>query len=173
MIFLASCKYKTQEAIFFDYINDPKNKITQKIQIGDTHITAKWMSEAYRKLLRQGKDNYDISKEDESYYYFNVKFEKLTDEKPTKEKLLYLDFDIQQDFKLLVNADSILPSMCQKIENGLNSSYEYLVAFEKPRSEQQDFSLIYTDKIFGIGILAFIYSTKDLLRIPTPKANKS
>ena len=108
-----------------------------------------------------------MQNKDEMFCHFDVKFNKEGTEKPTKEKLLYLNFDMQNDFVLLVNdRDSIAPSICQKIENGTPGSYEYVVVFEKGTDEWKNFTLFYHDKIFSIGTVSFVYSEKDILKIP-------
>jgi hypothetical protein len=165
ILFASACKHKEPEERLKDFVEDPVNKITQKIMIGDVGIVTKFLPAPYRLLMNSRKDS--VGEDREKFYYFDVKLNKTMGEKPAKEKLLYLNFDMQNDFVLLVNdRDSIMPAICQKIENGIAGSYEYMVAFEKGGEEWKNFTLFYNDKIFGIGTVAFVFNEKDILNIP-------
>ena len=95
---------------------------------------------------------------DSDFIYFNVKFNNPDGSGFNKEKVLYLNFDMQKDFVLLNKGDSISPVFCQRIENGMKNSFEYIVAFEEKDTGDETVSLIYNDKIFSIGTVAFVYN---------------
>jgi len=166
---MVGCHASDKQKEYSDFINDPANRIVQKIKLNEVEMTMKFQPEAYRAFARK-----DTLKEEvagaakDSLYYFNVRIDKVDGEKPAKEKLLYLDFDMQKDFLMATGADSIPPLICQKIENGKGGSYEYMLVFENPK-EQQDFTVVYNDKIFGIGTIAFVYKNEDIRRIPVIK----
>jgi hypothetical protein len=163
------CKNKTPEEKFADYVSNPKNKITQVIKVGETQARLKLLTDEYRNSL-VGADT--VTTEGSGvYYYFNMRFDKSVGDKPDKQKTLYLDFDMQNDFVMLVNNDSVPAAICQKIENGRAGSYEYLLAFEKRnrKKEEEDFTVFYHDKIFGIGTIAFVYKQEDIKKIPALK----
>jgi len=168
LLLIAGCKSKEQN--FLDYINDPKNKITQRIKVGETEATLKLLTDEYRHFRKREYAD-EIPDSTNGYYYFNMKLEKTTGDKPGKEKILYLDFDMQHDFVMLINGDSISPVICQKIENGKAGSYEYMMAFEKRsvKKEDEDFTVFYHDKIFGMGTIAFVYNQDDIKKIPVLK----
>src|SRR5688572_16864997 len=114
MMFVFACSQKTQEERLKSYVDDPGNKVTQTITIGDVSMVAKYLPAPYRSLMR----NDSTMDEAERFYYFDIKIDKKAGDKPEKEKVLYLNFNIQNDFVLLANnKDSIMPSICQKIEN--------------------------------------------------------
>ena len=169
------CSQKSDKQKFIDYINDPDNKITQQIKIGEVQTTVKWLSPDFQRLKNGGQGMDSVATTNEGFYYFDVKFDKVKGDKPAKEKLLYLDFDMQNDFMLLQRKDSILPAICQKIENGVPGSYQYMLVFEKKDngSDDHDFALIYKDKIFATGVLAFVYKQKDIRKIPKLNFEKS
>jgi hypothetical protein len=103
----------------------------------------------------------------DSYDYFDIKFDRVNEKKLAKEKILYLDFEIQKDFAMVWGKDSVLPAICQRIQNGYSGSYEYMLAFEgKKVNEEKDFTLVYNDKIFATGIMAFVYRQEDIKKIP-------
>jgi hypothetical protein len=156
-LFLFACTHRSPQQRLADYINDPKNKITQEIKIGDVTVTTKWIPPNPNLTIPNiAQDGYSL---------FNVRFKKMVGENPGKDKAMYLDFDMQNDFTLYCEGDSIKPAICQKIENGISGNYEYMLAFDK-KFDKKDFSLFYRDKIFGIGVLAFVYGQNDIRKIP-------
>jgi hypothetical protein len=171
LIFFLACKSETPEQQFRHFIDDPKNKITQKIAVGDVQVVTRFLPESYRLLMSKQS----VKEQEDNYYHFSVKLDKQLPGKLDKEKLLYLAFDIQNDFALLVNGtDSLAPVICQKIENGISGNYEYMVVFEKgDKYGDDDFTLVYNDKIFGIGTIDFVYKQKDIKKIPELKAEKT
>jgi hypothetical protein len=162
---IAGCKELPIEQQLKVFMEDPDNKIKQSITIGDVGIVTKFLPASYRSLM--SKNNAIPDSKVDPFYYFNVKFNKKPGDKPEKEKLMYLNFDMQNDFVLLVNnRDSIAPAICQKIENGIAGCYEYMVVFEKGKDEWKDFTLVYHDKMFSIGTVSFVFNEKDILKIP-------
>jgi hypothetical protein len=172
LVLITACQQKTPEQRLKSYVDDPDNKITQAISIGNTGMVAKFLPVSYRSLM--GGQGDTISGKNEGFYYFNVRIERKAGDKPSTEQLLYLNFDIEKDFVLLVNnRDSVAPAICQKIENGIAGSYEYIIVFEKKENEgDDDFTLIYHDKVFSMGTVAFVYKEKDILKIPGIKDKK-
>ncbi len=161
LLVAAGCNYKTPQQKFTAFVNDPGNKITQKITVGKVTATVKWMPAAYRRMIDS------LTGQNDEYNYFHVKFEKIEATSLGKEKIMYMDFDIQKDFVLAVGRDSILPAICQRIQNGLSRSFEYMLAFEKQeKNNDEDFTVVYNDKIFGIGTIAFVFKKEDIKKIP-------
>lgn len=162
LLLAISCANLTPQQRLAAFINDPENKIAQSVQVGYVKAIVKLLPAQYRDPQSQSS----ISKED--YFYFNVRFEKNTVEKPANEKLLYLNFDMQNDFTMFCAGDSISPVICQKIETGVSGRYEYMVAFQNSNESlsKNDFTLYYKDKIFGLGVIAFVYSQKDIQKVP-------
>lgn len=176
-LLIISCTNQSPQQRLAAFINDPENKIVQSILVGDVKVVSKWLPFQYRNgQLATGNEvpSHDNPQSEgraphEDYSYFNVRFEKTTVEKPANDKVLYLNFDMQNDFTLACAGDSLSPVICQKIENGISGSYEYIVAFNNDdnRLEKNDFTLYYKDKIFGLGVIAFVYSQKDIRKIPS------
>jgi hypothetical protein len=170
LLLVGGCIARSAKQRYEDYLNDPVNKILQSIKVGDVKASLKWLPAEYRKMISRDEVAADSDQEKEKFYYFDAKFEKTEGEKPAKEKMLYLDFDMQKDFVLVSGSDSIPPAICQKVENGISGSYEYIVAFEKPVDRNGDnFNVLYKDKVFGIGTIAFVYRSEDINRIPKLK----
>lgn len=173
IVLLISCTQKPFQQRLAEFINDPENKITQSIKIGKLTASTKWLPYAYRHPVA-GNVQAAYTQQDDGYCYFDVRFQSEVQEKPAKEKTMYLDFDMQNDFRLYCAGDSLLPAICQKIENGQAGNYQYLLAFENNyrRLDNNDFALIYNDKIFGIGVIAFVYKQQDVKKIPRLKISK-
>jgi hypothetical protein len=124
-----------------------QDKFLKRIKIGDT--------EAIAKMQPGGKERNGNNE----FVYFNIKFNKTGASTFNKEKILYLNFDMQKDFVLLKNRDSVAAVFCQRIENGIKNNFEYIIAFEKNSAfTEEPISLIYHDKIFSIGTVAFVYN---------------
>ena len=172
-VLVVGCAHRSPQQKLVEFINNPENKIVQSMQISGVKVTSKWLPYQYRQSsiangqLAKGAQP-DNSLPHDDYTYFNVRFEKKFTEKPATEKVMYLDFDMQNDFTLLCSGDSLAPVICQKIENGVAGSYEYMLAFDNNNkcSDKNDFTLFYKDKIFGLGVIAFVYSQKDIRKIP-------
>jgi hypothetical protein len=162
---IAGCSHKTRQQSFVDFINNPENKITQKIKVGNVTAILKWQPPEYLKMMDSTTVKTDSSSN--QFYYFDAKFEKPGNDKLSKEKIMYLDFDIEKDFTLINGRDSIPASICQRIQNGQADNYEYLLAFEK--RDNNDFTVAYNDKIFGIGTVAFVYRQADIQKLPMLK----
>lgn len=173
LIMISGCARQSGQQGYVAYINNPAHKILQQIEVGQVQTTVKWLPAAYRNLGKEMSGADEPDNDAAGLCFFDVRFDKTKGEKPEKEKLQYLDFDIQKDFVLLEGKDSILPVICQKIENGIGGSYQYLLAFEKTGRDLQDFSVIYNDKVFGIGTLAFVYTQQDIQKIPLLKEGES
>jgi len=166
-----SCRGKTNFHDYLAYLNDPRHKITQQIKVGNIQVTLKLIPEFLQNISFQSYS--DIPKGNNSYYLFDIRFDKVNGEKPSKEKLLYMDFDLQKDFAMQIGRYTLFPAICQKIENGIPGSYQYLIAFPKGgRSEKDfDFGLLYEDKVFGVGTIAFLYKKDDIKKIPVIKSS--
>jgi hypothetical protein len=147
--FISGCFYTTENrAVLL------KQKGIQNIKIGDVELTTRVLN-----IEKIESGNVSSSR----IIYFNVRIERTNENKFEKEKMLYADFDMQKDFVLAVAGDSIASTFCQKIENGRRNNYEYAIAFEIPKQIiADDLTLVYNDKIFGVGTVAFPYSQNDL-----------
>lgn len=125
------------------------------VQVGDVQLSARLM-EPSGKPVAGSVDSAPQLPGDETVH-FQVRIDKNTEPSFKKEQLLYLNFDMQQDFTLVVQQDTVAAGFCQRIENGRKNSYEYIVAFEDDRLIQpKDYMLLYQDKIFGVGTVAFV-----------------
>jgi hypothetical protein len=173
LLVVSACNPKNQEEKLKNFVESRSHKITQSITVGDVAIVSRFLPQAYRLLMDRSGDS--MISEGDRFFYFDIQFNKNGNFKPEKEKLLYLNFDMGNDFVLFVNnRDSIAPVFCQKIENGISGTYEYMVAFENSdKRKWNEFELFYKDKIFNTGTVVFVYREKELRKIPVlDKGNK-
>ena len=168
-VFNTACKHKTATQRIVEFMNDTTNNSTQKQMINGVEITAKYLPIEYQKNLA-GSNKDESQSENISV---DLKISK-TGFKKDKATALYLNFDIQNDFQLQVDNKFLIPAICQKIENGIQDNYEYMVVFETAALENSSFKqaeLIYNDKIFGIGQRKFIFKKNDILKLPRLTTN--
>ncbi len=164
---IVSCRSITPEQQFRQYVEDPKNHLTQVVNTGDISVTSRFLPATYRKLSQQS----DEVLTEEKLYYFDVKIDRKSLEKLTKEKIEYLVFSIQNDFSIsTADGKIVMPLICQKVENGITGNFEYLLAFDSNDIEgKAGFTLSYSDKTFGIGDIVFDYKSVDIKNIPVLK----
>jgi hypothetical protein len=119
----------------------------EQIKVGDTQMTSKILSYHPNDTLGS------------SFLYMDVRLDKQSGIKMDKTKELYADFDIEKDFALKINNSQLPAGFCQRIQNGKENSYEYIVAFNiTPKDfNSNGITLLYKDQIFGIGSVAFDY----------------
>lgn len=122
----------------------------QEIEVGDVRFKCKQMNIEINNAEAEEGDN---------IIYFNVRIEKKNNRQFEKGQLLYLVFDMQHDFHLKMDSQERAPIFFQKIENGRANEYEYIIAFDSFAGNQEAnlLTLVYTDKIFGAGMVAFVH----------------
>ncbi len=124
-------------------------KTDQSNIVNDIRVNARFMTQAEALNDKQ--------------VYFNVLLEK-NQYKPDEKTLTYLNFEIQQDFMLVENGDTIPAIIAHRVNNGKEGSFEYMVAFDGiDLMTTGNLDIIYSDKIFGIGIQHFEFKKKDLI----------
>ncbi|MGV3768137.1 MAG: hypothetical protein ACO1NW_18540 [Chitinophagaceae bacterium] len=141
------------------YVNNPNNRIRQSIKVGNIIATAKW--------LPPGLSGNDA----DGYMYFELNFNSVVNKEWTKEQMTYLNFDMGNDFVLIKEGRRFSPAICQKVEDGIVQNEQYMLAFEcvEDITALKDITLVYSDKIFGIGDIAFAFKATDMKRIPAIK----
>jgi hypothetical protein len=72
---------------------------------------------------------------------------------------------MQQDFSLVSDSDTLLPSLVHRVANGKKDVYEYLVAFRQiddNNSLSGNVQILYEDKIFGLGKQIFLFKKQEV-----------
>ncbi len=170
--FMISCKQKTGRVKFVEFMNDTSNNILQKQTANGVEIIAKYLPVEFQKNI-PGENESQSRTDNSENISLTVKINKAGFKKD-KATSLYLNFDIQNDFQLHVDHKFLVPAICQKIENGIQDNYEYIIVFETAALENsliKEAELIYSDKIFGIGQRKFIFKKNDILKLPRLTTN--
>ena len=63
----------------------------------------------------------------------------------------YVNFGVQESVKLVKQQDSIAPMFIQRISNGKETMYEYIVAFADDAKLAGGYEIHLNDQVFGLG----------------------
>ncbi|HUC80963.1 MAG TPA: hypothetical protein VMR70_08610 [Flavisolibacter sp.] len=102
---------------------------------------------------------------DNDFLYFDLQLERSGFEPDLKTRE-YLDFQIQDDFQMLKETDTLRPSFVHRMANGRKGVYEYLVVFNRKnviQNTSNTVSILYNDQIFGLGKQLFAFKVRDIV----------
>jgi len=128
-VFVAqACKSKVEDLATKTYEQDNKKFIVQKLpaNFNDGANEKETGLKYYRLLIQtpqQLRDSSDVS---------------------------YLNFGLVEDLRMVKQSDSIAPAFMQRISNGKENLYEYIVAFAD-RSTNNSCEIYMNDHVFGLG----------------------
>ena len=57
LLLVSACRQKSPEEKLRDFVEDPDNKITQRIKVGDVGIVTRFLPVSYRLLNSKEKDS--------------------------------------------------------------------------------------------------------------------
>ena len=143
------------------------NAPSNKQQINGVSVKAKFMrSNKHYNDGGTGGSSFaaNASTKQISQLLFDVQFESPRFV-PDKKTLNYLDFQLQNDFSLEISGDTALPVLVHRVANGKKNVFEYVVAFESirgPMEPDTNITILYDDKVFGLGRQFFTFRTKDI-----------
>jgi hypothetical protein len=127
-------------------------------------------SESFRERQLEMKD----------YYYFTLKLasqdktpllEKKGNNQENSDRLSYCEFNMQKDFALVAGKDTF-PCEVYQFERNFNLApfNNFVLAFPENHTPQySDLTLLYRDKLFGLGTQSFHIKGDDLKNIPAIK----
>lgn len=159
---LQSCTNNKQNSQLMAYLKNKKNHFIQKVVVNNSVITIKYLPKEVETMLDK-KNVYDIvDKNYDEFIHFKININKKGFKPEDKNTINYQNFYVQNDFKLVNMSDTITPAICEKINNGIKDDNEYIVVFTRPVTLSDKFSLVYDDKIYGVGKHEFLYDTNEL-----------
>jgi hypothetical protein len=127
----------------------------------------------YASMLAARKGGNSKKKEDdaENFYYFKFNLSS-TVFKNDKELMQYMNYNMQQDFVLLLRGDSVSCVFYQPIPKGFGNSLEFLVAFEPGKDEGpgEPMEFIFKDHVVRNEPIVFPYTSKDFAKKDNKKA---
>jgi hypothetical protein len=117
------------------------------------------------KFIKGNEVNNLYTLSEDPFLYFNIRLTQPSLD-PDPKTIEYINFKMEKDFSMLNSGDTILPVMVHRVVNGVKGRYEYLVAFERLEGFGQTgrVSILYEDKIFGIGTQVFDFRKEDILK---------
>lgn len=164
LLTVQACSNTTKENYkVFTHLKDPQ---IQKIMVNNSEITVKYLPkgdkviEVRKRGVNSSESNYDM------FLYFEVNINKKNLSIGDLNTANYLNFYIQNDFKLVNNTDTLIPALCQKINDGIKDNNKYIVVFQKPAPLSNNFFFIYDDKLFGVGRQKFLYDLDEFKKLP-------
>lgn len=158
MLMLQACtSNKKKGDQLMTYLDNPKNLLVQKVTVNNSQITIKYLPKEVETMLGKKKSYDSVDENYDDFIHFKININKKDFKTEDKNIINYQNFYIQNDFKLVNISDTIIPAICERINNGIKDDNEYLVVFTRPVKLSDKFTLIYEDKLFGVGKQEFLY----------------
>ena len=118
----------------------PENLVTKTYTLDDKKFIV-------QKLPADFNDGEDESKTGLRYYRVLIE----TPGKFTQtSEINYINFGLEQQLMMIKQQDSISPAFMQRIVNGKETLYEYIVAFHD-RERTANYEIYMDDHVFGLG----------------------
>jgi hypothetical protein len=188
LFFLFSCKEKYLEPMeYIGYIENEKNGLIVSKEVGEYIFSAHYAPVEYcalKKLKEEHISSADLEKEKMEmdglqYFNFRVELKNSGDilksvsgsQQDYNHLVQHLSFGMQNDMALVENADTF-PCRLFHFERtyGVAPYYTFVMAFDAGGNEKHSTStLVYFDKIFGVGTLKFEIKEESKKNIPLLK----
>ncbi len=151
LVFFSACTASSGPTV------DKRDPRIQKISVGQVVASAEWKED-------------QIEENSTKYQFFKIRFVRSGGVGNSSETIRYLNFGICEDFSVVVNENIMHPAICQRIESGQAEVYDYMLAIEKtfilPNAVIQ---ILYNDKIFTVGQIAFVFDPQEILSVTTSR----
>lgn len=158
MLALQCCtNSKKQDNQLMSYLKNQKKHFIKKVIVNNSEITIQYLPKQLEMMVNKKKGFDSVNESYDDFLYFKANIYKRDFKTDDRSTVNYLNFLIQDDFKLVNVSDTITPAICQRVSNGIKDDNEYMVVFTKPKNLSDKFSLIYDDKLFGLGKQKFTY----------------
>lgn len=176
-------KLSVQE--FATWCADRNNKLSKSKDIADIRFDLSYMPKESMALLELRTEQYDYPKFKETcnHYadmtYFNFKIEvingsgellkyKLDSPSQYEARVKYMSFEMQKDIYLIQGKDTLLPGLFQ-FERIFEVAPYSTVMFSfdnKKFNRNNEFTIVFNDKLFEKGFVKFNYKNKQLINVP-------
>lgn len=184
---VVSCKRTTvvDAANYIKYVDNPDNGLIMTYTNDEKHlkITAQYKTPEYLAIKEIGTEAFQSDSilnlaagfEGGYHFDFNVSSTELGYDaikgklapKEYLERITYMSGAIRNDFKLVIGMDTLPCSVCH-FERTYNISPDNILMlvfpYEKPL--EKDLTLLYDDKIFGIGKVSLEFKNKNIKDTP-------
>lgn len=176
-------KLSVQE--FVTWCADKNNKLSKSKDISDIRFGLSYMPAESMAFLELRTEEYDYPKFQETcnHYsdmtYFNFRIEvidgigellkyKLESPSQYEARVKYMSFEMQKDIYLVQGKDTLLPGLFQ-FERIFEVAPYSTVMFSfdnKKFNRNNEFTIVYNDKLFEKGFVKFNYKNKQLINVP-------
>ena len=170
---------------FISWCSDKNNKLNKSKDIADIQFGLSYMPAESMAVLELRTEEYDYPKFIEAcnHYadmtYFNFKIEvingsgellkyKLESPSQYEGRVKYISFEMQKDIYLVQGKDTLLPGLFQ-FERIFEVAPYSTVMFSfdnKKFNRNNEFTIVYNDKLFEKGFVKFNYKNKQLINVP-------
>lgn len=176
-------KLSVQE--FVTWCADKNNKLNKSKEIADIRFDLSYMPAESMAFLELRTEEYDYPKFQETcnHYadmtYFNFRIEvidgtgellkyKLESPSQYEARVKYMSFEMQKDIYLVQGKDTLLPGLFQFERIFEVAPYSTLMlSFDNKRfNRNNEFTIVYNDKLFEKGFVKFNYKNKQLINVP-------
>lgn len=159
--------------------------LVQDKTMGDLVFSAKYKPRSYMAMLQSGSTQISplrlraVEDSLKGYEYFTFKIAhpnhntellklNLNHQNEYFGRVEYYSFGIQNDFFLICGQDT-LPCALSHFERtyGLAPHATFTLSFEGQRKEDEPLTLLYNEKVFGLGLIALRFEAENLNQIPS------
>lgn len=170
---------------FVSFVKNEENDLVKEKQVSDIKFRMSFMPKECLAYLELKSDTENVNKLKETikHYegmsYFNLRLElesgegellkhNLSSAMQYEARVRYLSFEIQKDIFLIQGNDTISPGMYH-----FERIYEVapyatiMLAFDDAKfKKDQDFTIVYNDKLFNKGLIKYYYKQNQLIDLP-------
>lgn len=170
---------------FVTWCADEDHKLNKVKEIADIRYTLSYLPSETMAFLELRKEEYDFSKfkkTSENYSemtYFNFKVEvingriellkhQLQSASQYEARVKYMSFEMENDIYLLQGKDTLHPGLFHFERIFEVAPYATVMfAFDNQKfNKDENFTIVYNDKLFEKGFVKFNYKTKQLINVP-------
>jgi hypothetical protein len=170
---------------FVAWCGDENNKLTKIKTISDIRFNLTYLPAETMAYLELRTEDYDLAKFQRAtknyseMTYFNFKMEvingtgellkyKLQSPSQYDGRVKYTAFEMQNDFCLIQGKDTLLPGLYQFERIFEVGPYaNMMLAFDNKKFNKNDeFTIVYNDRLFEKGFVKFNYKNKQLINLP-------
>lgn len=170
---------------FVIWVNNKENKLLKVKEISDINYQMSFTTKeclAYQELKDEEytKEKFaETTKHYEGMTYFNFKIEveegagellkyKLASPQQYNSRITYMSFEMQKDICLVQGKDTLYPGLYHFERIFSIAPYAtVLMAFDNKKfNTDEEFTIVYNDRLFNKGLIKYNYSSKQLIDLP-------
>ncbi len=170
---------------FAEFIADKENELTKNKEISDINFQLSYMPKEYLAYLELKNEDYNKEQFDEAvtHYknmsYFNLRLHlvkgqgellkyNLVSPQQYEARIKYMSFEMQKDVFLVQGNDTLYPGLFHFERIFEVAPYAtVMLAFDNEKFKpEQEFTVVYNDKLFNKGYIKYNYKNNQLIDLP-------